>query len=353
VKQTVPTAQQQVHDEAAPEVRDSISGPEAVSASVDTGRAPVVRSKAWPPFAKQLGTCLAELELDQYLVISLRRHPGYYVQFAQQGPSGLRAETVSNRYLDAGEQLDEAAEGRLRELGWSAPTSDEGPERDPDGSPNHFRDWPLPVPYPEAAQLAVDTLADVFDAPHPGYLQYNAFAHGGAPILLPNLGIPRQQTNQPAAGDQTGTTDPRSPPAELRERVDGALKSFLKQDHIRRDQQDDVPIRYGRAMVYVRVLKDSPTLAVFAALVWDIECSTSVLEAVNDINASIRFARAWWTGNGITLAIEVRAVPFEAEHLTYACQTVGQLADYHAGKLQERFGGSVAFGPAVPPALEV
>jgi hypothetical protein len=93
-------------------------------------------------------------------------------------------------------------------------------------------------------------------------------------------------------------------------------------------------------------------VAVFAPVLYDIEGGNQVLEAVNEINTSIRFARASWADNAITLETEVPSSPFVADQLLEACRAVGQLADYYAEKLQDRFGGRIANGPALPSRRE-
>src|SRR5215470_559829 len=142
----------------------------------------MTRSSAWPPFAQSLTAVLAVLEEDQYLI--LERKGGWgYVQFAAQGPQGLRAEAMSNAYLSSDKQLSPEAVKRMTELGWSSPTGcPEGstPKQDPDGSPNYFRDWARPVPFETVAQLAIDTLVDVYGIAHPGWLHYKTFARGAA-----------------------------------------------------------------------------------------------------------------------------------------------------------------------------
>ena len=234
---------------------------------------PTQLSSAWPGFAAELARSLAQLERDQFLIVFPQNQPHHFVQFAQQGPSGLRAETVSNGFLAAWEQLDAHALSTLLELGWLPPTTTPPQPEDPDGSPNYYREWPLPVPYDAAAALAVQTLQQVIDVRHPGLLGYWAFAKGGSPLILPNLGLvrvvpkdaatPAQPAGPAPTSAATGTLPVASNPEELMAQVKGVLGAFLNLDHIDLDPDGDISLRSDSAVVYVRVLKDRPVVAVF------------------------------------------------------------------------------------------
>ncbi len=122
--------------------------------SITTNVAPRRVSSAWGPFAGKLASVLEQLREDQFLIISTKRS-NRYVQFAGQGAFGIRAETVCNQYLPASDQLDAAQIATLQGFGWQLPTGSPDkatPERDPDGSPNFYIDYPVPVPYADLAR---------------------------------------------------------------------------------------------------------------------------------------------------------------------------------------------------------
>ncbi len=145
------------------------------------GRAPL---GAWPAFEKRLAETLGALEEDQYLVVSAKR--GWaYVQFAAQGSYGLRAECVGNNYLDEAHALSAGQKARLGKIGWSSPRKAE--------SPNFYRDFDRPVPCADAARMAVRALTEVFEIPHPGSLMYKAFDKKDRTILVPTLGLKREE----------------------------------------------------------------------------------------------------------------------------------------------------------------
>src|SRR5450759_1403104 len=141
---------------------------------------------AWPAFERKLAETLGALEEDQYLVVSAKR--GWaYVQFAAQGSFGLRAECVGNNYLDEAHALSAGQTALLRRIGWSSPTG----TRD---YPNLFRELDRPVPCDDAARMAVRALTEVFEIPHPGSLMYKAFDKKQRTILVPTLGLKREES---------------------------------------------------------------------------------------------------------------------------------------------------------------
>lgn len=154
------------------------------------GRRPV--SAAWPAFHERLTETLRALTEDQFLIVS-RKETNRFVQFAAGGFFGLRAEVVCNAFLHGRDRLSEEDVAMLQALGWADPTSGPSvpPELDPDGSPNYFEEWENPVDHAEVAALAVRTLIEVLDVPHPGWLEYNALDTEGNKLLLPSLGLKR------------------------------------------------------------------------------------------------------------------------------------------------------------------
>ncbi len=93
-------------------------------------------SEEWCPFTERLTETLSAMGEGQFLVLTSKTD-NRYVQFAAQGPSGMRAETVSNSFLDAEHLHSQQDLLTLRSLGWNDPTSGPGvpPTEDPHSSP--------------------------------------------------------------------------------------------------------------------------------------------------------------------------------------------------------------------------
>jgi hypothetical protein len=149
----------------------------------------------WSRFSHSLAACLGQLKVDQFLILDSH---GYYVQFAQHGPRGLLAESVSNNFLEDFELLSPDGEKRLKELGWVEPGKDAG---DRQGPSNWSKEWLQPVPYPAVADLATQTLRSVYGVSAPTDLVYKASDRSGAAVLLPNLGVRRSELAKPVAPD--------------------------------------------------------------------------------------------------------------------------------------------------------
>jgi hypothetical protein len=145
-------------------------------------------ARSWEDFEHRLAAVLGTLE-DEFVIVS-SKGGNRFVQFSAQPSHGLRAEVVSNAYLEGDERLADEQLVALSALGWSPPTgtpAEATPEKQPQGSPNFFRDFPKPVPCAEAARMAVCALADVLRIADPSHLEYQAFDAAGHPLFLPEL----------------------------------------------------------------------------------------------------------------------------------------------------------------------
>jgi hypothetical protein len=270
-----------------------------------------------------LAEALGCLEEGHYLCLEARGdtpyHP-YYVRFAADGEDGFLVEAVSNRFLKGWERLDATAEGRLRRLGWRPPT-DIG-----DGPPNWWRSYPASATT-EMAELAVATLRKVYEIPRPVALVYRAFSRDDEEILLPTLGIEHHKRR-----------------ASFDARVDAALREYLEVEEVIRDEDGDRPIRSGEAMVFVRAVRDPGFVAVFSPALTGITRSVALVKAVNDMNISIRGARAAVTDDAVMIAAEVYDQPALENAVINALKAVSSLANSCAAQLQPRFGGNTFFG---------
>ncbi|MEP7246004.1 MAG: hypothetical protein ABI885_20310 [Gammaproteobacteria bacterium] len=151
---------------------------------------------AWRTLKIELARALADLNEDDFVIVSSKRG-NQFVQFIGQGAHGMRAEAVSNDYLDELHQLSREALATLEALGWHAPTHDRSADgrRPADGSPNFFLDVRTPVAYARIAALAVHTLWAAFGIRHPGELEYLAFSDGQGRIRIPRLKLKAAQPN--------------------------------------------------------------------------------------------------------------------------------------------------------------
>ena len=266
-------------------------------------------SVAWPPFEQKLLAVLARLEEDQYLVISVKG-TNRYVQFAGQGSFGMRVETTSNNYLSKPDQLEAEQVAALLGAGWNDPTSDPDastPENDPDGSPNFFVEFAVPVPFESVARLTIQTLASILRVPHPLSLEYEAFEREGAALALPELGL--KQTKRASKVDEQDDL-PTLLLATLRQHT--GLKDLAY------DGDGDIGFQYGSAQVFVRLLCDAPFVRCYSRVLHDVEPNGAILSHLNDMNtreSTVHFVVRGGLGEDI-----VGAAPDEVHRLSPAEQ---------------------------------
>ncbi len=306
-------------------------------AAIDTGRTVEgprgYRSPAWDEFARKLAGVLGAMEEDQFLILSFKGHRAF-VQFAAQGPGGMRVEAVSNSFLPPSEHLDRSATERLRKLGWRPPTGSPAgsvPERDPEGSPNFWVQLDPPVDFNAAAGLAVDTLVEVYRVPHPGFLAYRALeSTGGGHPVFPTLGLKREEDVPQPAGPPS--------PGELMVRVLAVARHLAGDDDLNPDPDGDIRLRYGSAPVFMRVVGDPPMLRIFSPVLGDVAANSALLKRLNGINGGLPAGRVFHAGRTVFMALEVIPLPYSEEQVVAALKLLGHLADRLDDELRESFG---------------
>lgn len=325
------------------------AGERAAEPTPATRRAklPSRRRQAWDDYADVVARILDALDAGQFLILTPADRPGF-VQFATQGTHGLRAEAVSNRFLPPDHQLGADALAAALRLGWQPPTSEPGatPERDPEGSPNYYREWPAPVPYRDVARLAIDTLIDVFGVVHPGRVRYEAFTRVGTPILLPALG-------ERATYDDLAHDDPRSASTatEVAEQVLEILREASGNPDLEPDDDGEMAIRFGSSVVFFQVFGDPPIVRAYSPALTQVPTDPKVALALNELNSSTAFTK-WMAVNGmIVAAIDLFGDPLVKHHIVHACEVLGSTADDVDDQLQQQFGGKTFFGEYSHPKL--
>ena len=336
----------------------------AGSAAATTGRG---ADAAWGRFSRALAEALAVLGADQCLVVSSKRR-GYFVQLVALGDDGVHAEAVSNEWLRPKQALDAARLALLRKLGWAAPTvtraeleaaedEDTDSER-PTGWSNFHRDWTGPAPLDAVAELAVRTLREVYGIRRPEQLEYMAFAPGPREILLPTLGIANlplfeDEAEQEEDDDHVHEGELLRPEnaEELLEAVVEALRSFTDLEDPTIDEDGDIPLRYGSALLILRADDEAPYVSLVSPLLTGVAPTPELHEALDELMRSHRQARFYVAARTVHAAVDLVADPFVPDHLGATLAVMGRLCDETGRELQQRFGGSTAFEeePAARP----
>lgn len=299
-------------------------------------------SVAWSPFEKKLAAVLARLEEDQYLVMSVKG-TNRFVQFAAQGSFGMRVETTSNSYLPNSDQLEGEQIAALLEVGWTDPTGTPNkstPENDPDGSPNFFVEFAVPVPLKSVAKLTIQTFAVILRVPHPASLEYEAFEREGQVLTLPELGL--KQTKRVSKDDQQDDL-PTLLLATLRQHT--GLKDLAY------DGDSDISFQYGSAQVLVRLLSGAPFVRCYSRVLHDVEPNGAILSHLNDMNAREPMVHFVVRGDAIFALSDTCVAPFVADHVNLALSHFCVIVDGMDSLLQTDFGGQTTFTELMPSSL--
>ena len=293
----------------------------------------------WDAFERSLAAALATLR-DEVLVVSTRKG-SRYVQFNVRASSGLRAECVSNAYLEEGERLDEAQVAALTALGWSPPTC--APEELASGagagrSPNFHRSFPFPVPWEAVARLAVRTLADVLRV-EGAALEYKSFDRAGRPVLLPGLRLP-ETPPAPRPAPPRPSAAP-APVRSLRRRLLAAARTLSGDGTLDFDRDGDVLIPTGNRTVYARPCESPPLVRVFTEVAGHFPGSEEFQRAVHEINARLWLVRLVVANGIVFAAVDLPAAPLQAAHLAHACEALDAVAGNVARELREATGAQL------------
>jgi len=110
------------------------------------------------------------------------------------------------------------------------------------------------------------------------------------------------------------------------------------------DEDGDLPVRWENAGFYVRVQgRNNSWIQVFSVAVTDLQSSAELMLKINDINAELRFARAFMFGNQVLIETEIWADDLNPTNFSHACRNVAQATDAYSMVLLEMFGGTSHF----------
>ncbi|MFL6133168.1 MAG: T3SS (YopN, CesT) and YbjN peptide-binding chaperone 1 [Nocardioidaceae bacterium] len=300
--------------------------------------------RAWSRFQVKLADHLAEMRDDDVLIVSAQsavddeeEGAAPYVQFVGWGESMVRSEVSSNAYLAEEARLDAAAARMIAGLGWHEPTAGKDDDDPGEGSANFFLD----LERSNADRLAVMTtraLRDVFGVAHPAFLT----AGGLDEDAEPDLGIPSGQ----------GPSEPEvEPPAvfprdrdHLIELVDKALTPFFGSAPLH-DEDDDIPVVNGSALVFVRVAEQMPAIQLFCCVVHDVTDEDSAAFEVAVLNRDQAFLKFVLVEDRVMAHLWVPAYPFAPEHLRAMLAVTSQTVDAVDDDLARRVRGRRTFEP--------
>ena len=288
---------------------------------------------AWPPFTGNLARALSQLQEDQFLIIPVK-YSRRFVQFAAQGAFGMRTETTSNSYLTKQDRLDHEQIARLVQFGWKNPTgspSEATPEKDPDGSPNFFCEFKNPINFETVAALAVRTFTEIFRVPHPGWLEYQAFAKKKGAVALPELSL-RIAVQAPRPKSTSGR----------RGRLLEAISAATGISDLYFDTDGDIAIHYGSAITFAHLVDNMTYVRFYSPILREVEASPALFARLNDMNVNEGLIRFVFRNGTIYGEAGTDAVPFVKQRVIAVFERFCAVVDGIDSLLQEEFGGLTA-----------
>lgn len=283
--------------------------------------------KAWRRFRNDLADRLSGLAPHQSIGVGVESSvddpssgSAPYVQFTRGDGDVVYAEVSGNHYLHPAHRLSKVACRSLAAFGWSRPVPKLG----------RFN-FGFEVDASHADQLAaltVVTLREVFAVPHP------AFLTGDVP-LAEDSDLPRIEPNE--IPDEPMAVMPESRD-HLEQLVDMALAASL--GHLpNRDEDGDIPVVCGSAVVFVRVLPDQPLVRIWSEVVVEITDSERASFEVGVLNRDRPFTKFQLAGDRIVAQVHLPAAPFVPAHLRETISMMCDLADEVDDDLAVRVSG--------------
>src|SRR3954447_6275324 len=298
--------------------------------------------RAWSRFQARLADHVAEMDDDEVLVISAdsavdpeAEGAAPYVQFCAWGGTLVRSEVSSNAFLADEVRLDEAAMAALEDLGWLAPAA--GDEAASDEAPANFHLDTERVEADRLAVMACRALRDIFGVPHPAFLSAGTLEEDADP----ELGIPAVVSVPEEASVEPPAVFPRDRD-HLRELVDRALTPFFGNEP-RHDEDDDIPVVSGSALVFVRVMEQMPTVELFCCLVHDVTDADRAAFEVAVLNRDETFLKFLLVDDAVMAYLYLPAYPFAPERLRTMLSVMSRSVDKLDDDLAVRVGGRRTF----------
>ncbi|MEU4214815.1 T3SS (YopN, CesT) and YbjN peptide-binding chaperone 1 [Actinoplanes sp. NPDC026623] len=320
-------------------------------------------TEAWREFAGALATLLPTLPDGAHIDITLDPTASgtgtavYSVSMRVLADGVVEALAVGNAGLPEGFRMNRSSVADLVALGWSPPGV----------LPDSGDSFGLRSSVDAAKQFGAivsRTLRDVYGAPHPAFLVY--LVHDGAdePIETAPLGTAR---HEPSIAEELSLDDLDEDgvlsealanaadeviPLEERVRTVVATMSKTTVDQLQVDNDGDIGIRAGSAMVFVRVRDNPPLVDVFSPILTEVEPTEQLYVKLSELTNRMPIGRLYCAQDTVWASIPVFGRNFQATHLMLAVQVMTGLADELDDRLHGEFGGKRFFGEGdkvVPP----
>jgi hypothetical protein len=298
-------------------------------------------SQSWDEFARALAPAL--VSMPDGAAIDLTLDPtatgdgvAVYAVTVAADEGELRAYAVSNAMLAPADRLSRAAVADLVALGWLPPGV----------VPGSLERLGLSLPREQAGQLAkivTRTLREIYGTPHPAFLVYTTASADGASLELPPIGAARPDPGNGEGLSRLARMDLAAMP--LPEKVAAVIAAMMRvaPDSLPVDNDGDIGIRSGSAMVFVRVRDSPPLVDVFSPVLTGVNANERLYQKLSELTHRMPIGRLYFTGNTVWASVPVFGRDFQHTHLMLAVEVMTGLADELDDKLQGEFGGKRFF----------
>lgn len=301
-------------------------------------------TQAWTDFRQALAEALPGLPQGYTLNLTLDPHASgvgsviYGVSVVASEGGQLAAYAVSNAQLPPEHRLSRPAVAQLVALGWSPP----GVVAEDDVR------FGVRLAAEQASVLAgivTRTVRDVYGTPHPAFLRYEITSSESpespeqSPAAVPQLGAARPITGRGADIRLPGRAALEAMP--LPAKAVAVIAAMLKTqpENVPLDNDGDIGIRSGSAMVFVRARDDPPLVDVFSPVLTDVTVGESLYRKLSELTHRMPIGRLYCIGATVWASIPVFGRDFQPSHLMLAVQVMTGLADELDDRLHGEYGG--------------
>lgn len=288
----------------------------------------------WKRFRGRLADRISAMEVDEVLYVQAPigideeelEGTAPYVLVLRWDTDDLRAEVVSNPYLDERYALTAADEDALLEMGWEA-AEWSGEE---DEEPVNFHVDAEPREADRIAAMMTTALRDTFGCVHPSFLvgdleEISSAEHGSD-----------RWTEGPEEPEELAVMP--TDDGHLRALVDAALRVMFGDD-LSHDEDGDIPVVDGKSVVWVRVLDDSPVIDLFAHVVLGVSERSRVAVELDLLNRANQLFKFVLVDDYVVMKARLVAVPFAPGQLRGLLALMLREVDDLARELAVRLGG--------------
>ena len=128
-----------------------------------------------------------------------------------------------------------------------------------------------------------------------------------------------------------------------RSHVKELLRKAFRWEQVLVDEDGDVPMPYGTAMVYASVIGRGRLVRVWSRAAAGVKPTKAVLREVNDANVSAGVARVYAAHSAVWVEGHFPVEGLRPKDLKQLCIEVGELADHLGQLITAVHGGAVTF----------